>query len=303
MRRHIAISEICDRLDLSYEGDDAVIEGLNLCNRASAYERILTYATDGRYVEAASANRAVACIALKEQDLDTYRQAGRGRGWAYIVCEDPEEVFYDIHAYLYEATDFYDKYDFPARIGVGCSIHPSAVIEDGVAIGDRVSVGANTVIRRGTVIREGCTVGCNTTIGSEGFQILRIKGRNRRIVHCGGVLVEEYVSIGDNTAVCNSLFEGAVRIGCNAMIDNLVHVGHNVQIGRNAVVTAGTILCGSCVVEDSAWIGVNSSVLNRVTVGSGAKVGIGSVVTRDVPEASLAYGVPARVRGQQEATR
>ena len=83
------------------------------------------------------------------------------------------------------------------------------------------------------------------------------------------------------------------------MIDNLAYVGHNVRIGENAVVTAGTILCGSATVEDGAWVGSNSSVLNRVTVGSGAMVGIGSVVTRDIPKDALAYGVPARVRGEQ----
>jgi len=80
------------------------------------------------------------------------------------------------------------------------------------------------------------------------------------------------------------------------MIDNLVHIAHNVYVGEGAVITAGTILCGSSIVEDDAWIGVNTSVLNKVNIGCNSKIGIGSVVTRDVPQNSLAYGVPAKVK-------
>ncbi len=82
----------------------------------------------------------------------------------------------------------------------------------------------------------------------------------------------------------------------NTKIDNLVYVGHNVFIGDNAVITAGTMLCGSCVVENQAWIGVNTSILNRVVVGENSKVGMGSVVTHNVPAATLVYGVPARIK-------
>lgn len=294
MRRNAFISEICKKMGLSYVGQDAEINGLNLCNRTSEHSRILTFVTSAEYVETVQENPAIVGIVLKKEDLKVYQSLEKVR--TFIVCESPEEVFYGIHAYLYETTDFYNKYEFPAKIGEKCAIHSTAVVEDGVIIGNGVTIGANTVVRKGTVIRDGCTIGCNTTIGSEGFQIIRANGTNHRIVHCGGVLLEENVFVGDNVAVCNSLFEGFVRIGTNAMIDNLVYVGHNVSIGANAVITAGVILCGSSVVESGVWIGVNSSVLNRVTVGNEAKVGIGSVVTRDIPEKSLAYGVPARPR-------
>lgn len=294
MRRNVSVSEICNSMGLSYVGQDAEVNGLNLCNRASEHTRILTYVTSAEYVETVQKNPAIVGIVLKKEDLEVYQSLEKA--WTFIVCESPEEVFYGIHAYLYNATDFYDKYEFPVKIGENCTIHSTAVVEDGVIIGNSVTIGANTVIRRGTVIGDYCTIGCNTTIGSEGFQIIKLNGRNHRISHCGETLLGERVIVGDNVTICISLFEGAVRIGCDTMIDNLAYVGHNVCIGENAVITAGTILCGSSVVEDGAWVGSNSCVLNRVTVGEQAKVGIGSVVTRDVPEKSLAYGVPARPR-------
>lgn len=296
MRRKILISEICEAMMLQYTGNDIEINGLNLCNRVSLHDRILSYVTNTGYVDSVQNNPAVVCIVLKESDLHAYQPLNEKRQMSFIVCENPEEVFYDIHDYLYFYTDFYEKKHFPPEIGENCSIHPRAVIEDGVVIGKSVVIGPNTVICKGSVIKDNAVIGCNTTIGSEGFQIIRIRGKNKKIVHCGGVVISENACIGDNTAICNALFEGETYVGENAKIDNLVYVGHNGHVGENAVVTAGTILCGSCVVDNDTWIGVNSSVLNKVVVGCGSKVGMGSVVTRDVPEDSLAYGVPAKVQ-------
>ena len=295
MNRCIKISEICKTFGLTYEGNDIEIDGLNLCNRPSQYSKILTYVTSGEYVDIIKNNSAVAAIVLDKKNYFQYVMS-LGEKYTYIVCKCPEKIFYDIHDYLYYQKHFYEKYNFVKEIGSDCSIEEGAIIEDGVKIGNRVVIGHNTVIKRGTTISDDCVIGCNTTIGSEGFQVFRIGGVNRRVKHCGGVFIDKDVSIGDNTDVCNSLFEGNTHIGKNTKIDNLVHVGHNVFIGDNAVITAGTILCGSCVVENQAWIGVNTSILNRVVVGENSKVGMGSVVTHNVPAATLVYGVPARIK-------
>lgn len=295
MHRKINLSEICAALNLSYIGNDLEIDGLNLCNRKSEHKRVISYAVNASYLDLARNNEAIAGLVINQTDLEQLAVL-EDQGITLIVCDQPEAVFYDIHDYLYFHTDFYDKFEFESVIGENCNIHPSAVVDKGVKIGNSVTIGANSVVRKGSIIGENCTIGCNTVIGSEGFQILRIDGVNRKIIHCGGVLLSPYVYVGDNTAVCNSLFEGYTYIGQRAMIDNLVHVGHNGYVGDNAVVTAGTILCGSSIVESNAWIGVNSSVLNQVTVGCGSKIGIGSVVTKDIEENSLAYGVPAKVK-------
>lgn len=294
MKRNICISDVCRWLGLSYQGEEATINGLNLCNRNSAFDRVLSYVVNKNYLESVMDNTHIVCLVLPEELVDVYSERNIGRKLTYILSEEPEKSYYDIHEYLWEKTDFYDKYDFPAQIGVGCEIHPTAVIEEGVIIGNRAVIGANTVVRKGTVIMDGCMIGCNTTIGSEGFQVLRSEGRNYKVTHCGGVRLENNVCIGDNVTVCNALFEGDVCIGSRAKIDNLVHIAHNVTVGPDAVVTAGTMLCGSSMVGEGAWIGVNSSILNRVTVGNDAMVGIGSVVTRNVPDSALVYGVPAK---------
>ena len=234
-------------------------------------------------------------VALAEKHLPIYHALVKGRNISFVICDDPESVFYDIHDYLYHQTDFYDKFEFATIIGEECDIHRSAIIDFGVKIGNNVKIGANTVVRKGTIIGDNCEIGCNTTIGSEGFQIVRCNGSNRKIVHSGGVLVGDCVNIGDNVTICNSLFEDTARIERGVMIDNHAYIAHNVVIGANAVITASVVLCGSSVVEREAWVGVNSSVLNRVRIGAEAFVGMGSVVTRDVIQGGLVYGVPAKL--------
>lgn len=281
---------------LQYEGADTEINGLNLCNRLSKHDRVLSYVTNESYGEVVEKNPAIVCLVVNKNDLKVYQSLCIERKLSFIISGNPERTFYDIHDYLYYHTDFYDKYEFAPVIGEKCEIHPSAIIEKGVRIGSFVTIDANTVIRKGTVIEDYCMIGCNTVIGSEGFQIIKQDGKNRKIIHSGGTLLREHVCVGDNVTIGNSLFEDTTYIGKNVTIDNFSYIAHNVQIGDNAVITAGTELCGSATVESGAWLGVNSSVLNKVIVGKDSRIGAGSVVTRNIPDNSLAYGVPARLK-------
>lgn len=294
MLRSVRLSEICGDMELKFIGADRTIHGLNLCNRISMNVEIISYITDTSYVDNVLHNKAICCLVTTEEIMKAAQKKMNDRVLSYILNEHPEKTFYDIHEHLYNDTDFYEKYEFESQIGRNCSIAPTVVIEKGVTIGNNVIIGANTVIRKGTEINDDCEIGCNNTVGSEGFQVLKIDGECRKIHHVGGLMINENVSIGDNNTICNSLFEGKTYIGKNTKIDNLVYVGHNGYIGSNVIITSGTMLCGSCIVEDEAWIGVNSSVLNKVTIGMGAKIGMGSVVTRDIPEGVLAYGIPCR---------
>lgn len=296
MQRKIKVSEICNQFSLRYVGDDISINGLNLCNRESIHNCILTYVTNSNYADVINSNSAIGCILVSKELVEFYRNKLYKKKITFIICDNTEDVFYDIHEYLYNETDFYDKYEFETQIGSACDIHISAVMENGVIIGNNVKIGAHTVVKKGTIIKDNCIIGCNTTIGSEGFQIIKGLQGNRKIRHCGGLVIDENVCIGDNVTVCNSLFEDTSYIERNVMIDNNTYVAHNVHIGENAVITASVVLCGSTTIKKNSWIGVNSSVLNRVTIEEGAKIGIGSVVTRDVPQNVVAYGVPARVK-------
>ena len=296
MKNTIRISELAEMLNLQYVGIDVEIDGLGLANREADYSSILSYVTNKKYVDDVIHNKAVSCLIVNEELHSAYSAEALGRNIAYIITDKPEICFYTIHERLCSDGLLYEKYNFEPRIGRDCSIDKSAVIENGVVIGNHVTIGSNTVVRSGSIIDDDTTIGCNTTIGSEGFQLIT-DGDNPplHITHVGRCHISKNVYIGDNTCICNSLFGGETYVGENVKIDNLVHVAHNLYIGKNAVVTAHVILCGSSRIEEGAWIAPNSSVLNRVVIGKGSKVGLGSVVTRDVAPYTVVYGSPAKV--------
>lgn len=274
---------------------EAEIKGLNLCNRASNCESIISYAVSGKYVEMVEKAVHIKALVIKKEDADLYGNVMNKKNGVLVCVEEPEIYFYHLHEFLYAKTNFYKKYDFESEVGKDCKIDESVVIERGVRIGSNVTIGANTVVKHGTVIKDNVTIGCNSTIGSEGFQLITNgKQAPLHITHVGGCLISENVYIGDNSCICNSLFEGDTFIGENVKIDNLVHIAHNLHIEKNAVITAHVIICGSVVIEEGAWIAPNASIINRVTIGKYSKVGMGSVVTKDVVPYSVVYGSPAK---------
>src|SRR5918996_4793597 len=79
-------------------------------------------------------------------------------------------------------------------------------------------------------------------------------------------------------------------------IDDLLyngHVAHNVVIGRNCELTAGTIIGGSTTIGDTSWMGLNCTLKNKINVGSRVIVGCGAAVIKDVADEDIVAGVPA----------
>lgn len=280
---------------------DVDIDGLNLCDRQTKKTKILSYATSDKYATLVMESKHIVCLIVSALDTDAYKSALNDRDYCLIVTEKPEILFYNIHEELCKLDDFYERCDFPTVIGEKCNIHPSVVIEQGVLIGNNVTIGPNTVVRSGSIIEDNTIIGCNSTIGSHGFQLITDNDNPpMHITHIGKCHICSNVYIGDNTCICNSLFDGETYIGSGAKIDNLVHIAHNLYVGKNAVITAHVIICGSARIEDEAWIAPNASILNRVTIGKGAKVGLGSVVTRSVAPYTVVYGSPAKVHDKQK---
>ena len=294
MERKYMLSAIANTFGLEIIGDDVEINGLNLCNRQSEYDSVLSYVTNGHFVNDVKGNTKIKALILSQGNMEYYSDKDLGRNITYIVSECPEDIFYRIHIYLYENTDFYNKYIFEKVIGDNCRISKSAYIEDGVIIGNRVVIGHNSTIRSGSIIEDDTVIGCNTVVGSEGFQSIKTSNGVITIPHVGGCHISRSVTIGDNNCVCNSLFEGSTYVGESVKTDNMVHIAHNSYIEKNVTLTAGVTLCGTVTIREGAWIAPNTSILNKVTIGKNARTGLGSVVVRNVPDGALVYGVPAR---------
>jgi UDP-3-O-[3-hydroxymyristoyl] glucosamine N-acyltransferase LpxD len=126
-------------------------------------------------------------------------------------------------------------------------------------------------------------------IGKDGFGY----HKGRRFPHVGGVLLYDGVHIGAHTCVDRGTLGNTV-IMARTKVDNLVHIAHNVRIGMDCTIVAGTVIGGSAVIGDRVFIGINASIKNGVRIGNGATIGMGAVVLHDVPAGETWVGNPAR---------
>lgn len=160
-----------------------------------------------------------------------------------------------------------------AQIGESTEVH------DGARIGRNVTIGKGTVIHPNCVIYDNVTIGndcvihAGTIIGADGFGYVRDDdGVYHQFPQVGTVVIEDNVEIGANSCIDRGAL-GETRIGKGTKIDNLVQVGHNVNIGKHCVIAAQTGISGSVVIEDGCVIGGQVGFGDHVTVQSGAVIG------------------------------
>lgn len=236
---------------------------------------------------------------------------------ALVRCEDPERAFTRvILAFAPEIP--------PVPVGVhpGAFVHADATLGEGVAVAECVSVGPGSVIGSGAVLHAGVSVGAGAVvgpdsilhprsviyphsevgarciihagavIGSEGFGFHHDGTGWKKTPQVGRAVLEDDVEVGAGSTIDCARF-GATRIGAGSKIDNLVHVGHNVQVGRNCLLLAHVGIAGSTVIEDNVIIAGQAGVTGHVRIGKGARIAGGSGVTKDVPAGEEWFGYPA----------
>lgn len=179
-----------------------------------------------------------------------------------------------------------------AEIGAGVVIHPLAAVYAGVRIGEGSVIHAHASIREGTVIGKRVIIHDGVVLGADGFGFLRAAdGRRVKIPQVGRVVVEDDVEIGSNSAVDRAALDATV-IRKGAKIDDLVMVGHNVEIGENAVLVAQVGISGSSSVGRDAILSGQVGIADHVAVGDGAVVAAKTGVTKDVPAGAMVAGIP-----------
>jgi UDP-3-O-[3-hydroxymyristoyl] glucosamine N-acyltransferase len=129
----------------------------------------------------------------------------------------------------------------------------------------------------------------SAVIGRDGFGYVD----GEQVTHIGHVELHSRVSIGANACVDRGTV-GNTIIDEDTKVDNLVHIAHNVRIGKRCQVVAGAVIGGSCIIGDDVFIGINASIRNGIRIGNGAVVGMGAVVTKDVAPGTTVVGNPAR---------
>jgi UDP-3-O-[3-hydroxymyristoyl] glucosamine N-acyltransferase len=236
---------------------------------------------------------------------------------ARILVDNPHDAVVGLIPTFYRVPERTAGIHPTAIIGAGVtlgeapSVGPYAVIEAGAVLGDRVSVGAHSVIGGGarlgddTQIYAGATIypraqlGCRVIVQSgariaaDGFGYVFRDGRHQKIPHVGGCILEDDVEVGANSTVDRGSIDDTI-IGAGTKLDNLVHVGHNVRIGRLCLLMAQVGVAGSVRIEDGAVLAGQVGVSGHHTIGKGATLAAQAGVFGDIPAGEIWSGYPAR---------
>ena len=187
-----------------------------------------------------------------------------------------------------------------AYIGENCIIGDSGSVYPHVYIGDNTKLGKNCTINPGVtiyhdcVIGEGCIIHAGTVIGSDGFGFApQSENEYMKIPQLGNVIIEDNVEIGANVTIDRATM-GSTIIHKGVKLDNLIQIGHNVEVGENSVMAAQTGIAGSTRVGKNCMFGGQVGLTGHIKIASGTKVGAQGGILGDVKEEnSVIIGSPA----------
>jgi UDP-3-O-[3-hydroxymyristoyl] glucosamine N-acyltransferase len=161
-----------------------------------------------------------------------------------------------------------------ARVGAETVIESGAVIGAGVRIGSRCRLYPRVVIYPGVTLGDRVVVHAGAVLGADGFGYVRdrITGEYTQFPQQGTLVIEDDVEIGANTTIDRGALE-ETRIGRGTKLDNLIHIGHNCNIGSDVVIAAQTGISGSSAVGDGAILGGQVGMGDHAMVGPGVILG------------------------------
>ena len=304
------LSEIAAHLGaeaLEAHRDSISIHDIGDLDSAEAGE--ISVFTDARYLEGLLRTRADAVICSRE----LARHAGDSTRLMFV--KDPRLAYAQVGHLFYPQSALEPgiaptaRVHPAARIGHGTQIDAGAVIGRGVEIGRRCHVGFNAVIGEGVRLGDDTKIGANTsishaligrrvgietgvTIGSQGFGFVPGPNGFTRMLQLGRVIIEDDVQIGANCAIDRGA-TGDTVIGSGTVLDNLVHIAHNVHLGRRCVICAQVGIAGSTRVEDGVMMGGQVGVGDHLEVGARAKIAAKSGVMRNIAPSAVVGGYPA----------
>ncbi|MEQ9425599.1 MAG: UDP-3-O-(3-hydroxymyristoyl)glucosamine N-acyltransferase [Cyclobacteriaceae bacterium] len=184
-------------------------------------------------------------------------------------------------------------------LSAGCRVADGVKIYPQVYIGENVSIGTDTVIFPGvkiygnSVIGNHCTIHAGAVIGSEGFGFAPQNGGSlKRIPQIGNVVLGDHVSIGANTTIDRATVN-STRIEAGVKLDNLVHIGHNVVIGKDSAVAAQAGIAGSATIGENCLFGGQVGVVGHVDVANKTQISPkGGVMSSIQQEGRVLLGAP-----------
>ncbi len=291
------------------EGADAARRIVDIAPLDAAGPEEVSFLDNRRYLDAFAESKAGACVVSP-------KLADRAPpGMALLLAEKPYRAYARIARAFHPVPPLEPGLSPAATIaesatlGPGCRVEAGAVIGERAEIGARCHIGPNAVIGAGVVLGDDCVIGAcasvshalvgarvviypGARIGQEGFGFAPGPEGHLRIPHTGRVIIGDDVEIGANTTVDRGSGPDTV-IGAGSMIDNLVQIAHNVQLGKGCILAAQVGVSGSTRLGNFVVCAGQVGLAGHLKVGDGATLTAQSGLMHDMPAGAVYGGSPA----------
>ena len=179
-------------------------------------------------------------------------------------------------------------------IGDGCSVYPHVYVGDNTQLGRQCTINPGVKIYHDCVLGEGCIVHAGSVIGSDGFGFApQSDNEFMKIPQLGNVILEDHVEVGANVTIDRATM-GSTIIHRGVKLDNLIQIGHNVEVGDNTVMAAQTGIAGSTKIGNNCMLGGQVGIVGHLKIANGSKIGAQAGILGDIKdENTTILGSPA----------
>ena len=215
-------------------------------------------------------------------------------GKTLLVTADPFSAYIKIVKHFRSFEPCAAMVSDTAVIGKGTFLQPGVFVGNHVTIGENCIIHANVTINDHIIIGNNVVIHSGTVLGSDAFYFKRRKEREvqyEKMDSCGRVIVEDDVEIGACCAIDRGV-SGDTIIGRGSKLDNQIHIGHGVVLGKNCLIAAQVAIAGKTIVEDEVILWGQVGVNKDLRIGKGAVVYAQSGVPSSIEGGKVYFGSP-----------
>lgn len=278
-----SLKEIAEIINAKYIGpNDHSITGFNEIHRVKKGD--VVFVDHPKYYDKALNSLATTIIINKEVDCP--------KGKALIIHNEPFSAFNQLTSHFQPKNYSNENVSNTAKIGKNLTKMPGVFIGNNVSIGNNVILHPNVVIYDHSVIGNNVVIHAGTIIGSDSFYFKDRKTSFEQLNCCGNVIIHDNVVIGANCTIDRGVTESTI-IGKNTILDNLIHIGHDVHIGEMCLFAAQVGVAGCTTIGNNVKVWGQVGISSNTNIPDNVVLYAQSGVTGDLEAGKTYFGSPA----------
>lgn len=287
LTKPIRVSEAAEFLDASIKGNkDQEITGINEIHKVQSGD--LTFVDVPKYYSKALQSAATIILINAEVEVPENK--------TLIISDDPFRDYNRLVQLLKPEEKPAKEHFFKgSRVSIGenTAIYPGVSIGNDVHIGNDCTIFPNVVLYDNTVIGDRVILHAGTIIGAHAYYYKNRGTHFEKLISCGSVIIQNDVEIGAGCTIDKGV-SGDTIIGEHTKLDNQVHVGHGVEIGKKCLIGAQVAIGGKVIIGDEVTIWGQAGITKDVRIGSKVTIAAQSGVSKSLEAGKVYFGTPAQ---------